>query len=273
MPGPFVIIPAGALSVPSATATTGLIVGGVVATGVGLSWLVSSDATTIARPPMDISYQDFLKKRLTHYKETQDLNPNEAMKLIGPEWQQFKADHQKVTSVPSTPIKQSKLKGAQSMRSLHLEMPYHIESQPDLAAAWDVAEGILDFLLTNAAGITQVEAFRRQAASAYARAKGMSSEGDHNEYELGQNLGQTLLLVMAHRGMTQNQWIEMLPPQIIEAPLSSSLDEDKGFIDQGLELLGLNDSESNTSKAAQKVMDTVVDAGAQSILDILTNPQ
>ena len=47
-------------------------------------------------------------------------------------------------------------------------------------AAWDVAEGILDFLLSNVAGITQTEAFRHQAASAYARAKGTSSEGDEH---------------------------------------------------------------------------------------------
>lgn len=269
MPGPLVIIPAGALTIPTTTASTGLIVGGAIATGVGLSWLVSSEASTTARPVMDnITYQDFLKKRLAHYKQTQDLPPKEAMKLIGPEWQQFKADHQTVTSAPSSPIKQSTLKG-QSARSLRLEVPYHYDSQPDLAAAWDVAEGLLDFLFSNAAGVTQAEAFRRQAASAYARAKGLSSQGDQNEYELGQNLGQTLLLVMAHRGLTQDTWVEMLPPQIIDASTPS---EDKGLIDQGLELLGLDDKESATSKTVQKVMDTVVEKGGQTVMDIIANP-
>jgi hypothetical protein len=240
-----------------------------VAAGVGLSWLVSSEAsTTIARPIMDISYQDFLKKRLAHYKQSEGLNPKDAMKLIGPEWQAFKEDHHTVTTPSTSSVKQSILKG-QAPRSLRLEMPYHYDSQPDLAAAWDVAEGILDFLSSNAAGMSQVAAFRRQAASAYARAKGMSSEGDHNEYELGQNLGQTLLLVMAHRGMSQNQWVEMLPPQIIEAPSQS---ENKGLLGQGLELLGLDDGDSAASKTVKKVMDTVVQQGGQTVMDLIANP-
>ena len=88
MPGPLSIAPAGALTLPpTMTATTGLIAGGVAVKGLGLAWLWTADtATTTARSVMDITYQELLKKRLAHCKQTQDLNPKGAMKLIDPEW-------------------------------------------------------------------------------------------------------------------------------------------------------------------------------------------
>lgn len=110
----------------------------------------------------------------------------------------------------------SKLVGAGRVDAMRLEVPYMLEAGPDLAAAWDVAEGILDYLLEESQGRTGAEALRRRAASAYRRAHG-GSPGDQMEQDLGQSLGEALVLVMIHRGITPQDWINMLPPDLASA--------------------------------------------------------
>ena len=110
----------------------------------------------------------------------------------------------------------SKLVGAGRVDAMRLEVPYMLEAGPDLAAAWDVAEGILDYLLEESQGRTGAEALRRRAASAYRRAHG-GSPGDQMEQDLGQSLGEALVLVMIHRGITPQDWINMLPPDLMSA--------------------------------------------------------
>lgn len=262
MGGPLVLIPAGALTVPATATLTGLAVGGLVASGVGLTWLLSSETATSGHTML---YKEFMKARMKELVD-EGLTPSEAMKAVGQEWQARKESASTAAS-SSTPVKESKLKGAPgTFNHLRLEVPYLVEAQPDLSAAWDVAEGVLDFLMENAAGVSASEAFRRRAAAAYVRAKGGTSQGDQHEYELGRNLGEALLLVMAHRGVNQDQWIEMLPPQLVESAL---MQEEQGFVDKGLEMLGLKDEESTTSKAVKKVIDQAAQAGGQTVLDML----
>lgn len=259
MSGPLILAPSTALALPLTPTMPLVVIGGVVLGGAGLSKILSS----VSEERKILVYKEFLKKRLGELTN-QGMQPKDAMKLIGEEWQAKKKQQKN----QGGPVSESKLKGAsaQSFKGLRLEVPYLVEAQPDLAAAWDVAEGLLDFLMENASGMTGAEAFRRRAAAAYARAKGATSEGDQNEYDLGRSLGEALLLVMAHRGLTQLQWVQMLPPQLIE---QESAKEEPGFIDRGLEMIGLKDEESASSKAMKQVLDKAVEATGQTVLDIL----
>ena len=214
-----------------------------------------------------MKYQEFMKTRLSELVD-EGMASKDAMKQIGKEWRAYKAGSTPTQTPPvSTQPAQSKLKGTR--HTLRLELPYQIEAQPDLAAAWDVAEGIIDYLMENASGISAAQSFRQRAAAAYVRAKGGTSEGDQNEYELGRNLAEALLLVMAHRGFTQDEWVQMLPPQLIDDTAITS-GEDKGLIDKGLELLGLDDENSASSKVAKQLKDKAIEAGGQTVLDMLT---
>lgn len=68
MAGPLIVAPAaaGALTLPSIATSAGLVVGGLAASGLGLSWLMSSAPSSppAVRSTMNVSYQDFLKERL-----------------------------------------------------------------------------------------------------------------------------------------------------------------------------------------------------------------
>lgn len=238
------------------------------------------------------SYQEFMKERSAELREEQGLSQPEAMKIVGVEWKQYKQAQGEERALPDTQekprqrkrgrprkqkeegVKESKLRGLQSLKSLRLEVPYLVEAEPDVSAAWDVAEGIVDFLMENAVGVDEADAFQRRAMAAYMRAKGGTSQGDQTEYELGRSLGETLLLVMAYRGMTQLQWQAMSPPQLAEGEfIVEGEPEEKGLIDSGLEMLGLKDSESTSSKAVKKVkekaMDKTIDVVGQTVLDLL----
>lgn len=245
------------------------------------------------------TYHEFMKERLSDLR-AQGLEQGDAMRQLGKEWKEYKANQggkenvsppiEPVSDQTSEPpkrkrgrprkkpeevrrVKESKLKGLDRLQSLRLEVPYLVEAEPDVAAAWDVAEGIVDYLLENARGIDDAAAFQRRAAAAYLRAKGGTSTGDQTEYELGKSLGETLLLVMAHRGMGQAHWQAMAPHQLGAYPGDEPDPEDDGLISSGLEMLGLKDPDSTSSKAVKAVKDkateTAVDVVGQTVLDLL----
>lgn len=229
------------------------------------------------------SYREFMAERQPELR-AQGLSQGEAMRQIGEEWKAYKANQGTSPDQAEPPkrkrgrprkkqeekVKESKLTGMARLQSLRLEVPYLVEARPDVAAAWDVAEGILDYLFENAAGIDESEAFERRALATYARAKGGTSQADMTEYELGQSLGETLLLVMAQRRVSAADWIGMVPPQLAAGELLPvEEEEEQGIIDSGLEMLGLKDPESVSSKAVEKAKDIAKDKAAQTVLDLL----
>lgn len=157
--------------------------------------------------------------------------------------------------------RETKLKGGGGLNSLRLEMPFVVEAQPDLAAAWDVAEGLLDFLQANATGSTDREAFARKAAAAFRRAKGDESQADGHEYRMGEAIGEVLLLVMAHRGLTADDWIAAAPPQ-----LGSASGIVSGAAETVTGLLGINADVNNDGQQTQ--LGDVAGTAVETVLDL-----
>lgn len=100
------------------------------------------------------------------------------------------------------------------LHDLEARIPLVIESSPDIAAAWDIAEGVVDHLLDHAAKRDDHESAARRAAAAFQRAKGESHEADTAEHKLGQAVGAAMVLVLVHRGMKVGDWASMVPPEL-----------------------------------------------------------
>lgn len=98
-------------------------------------------------------------------------------------------------------------------QTLRLSIPLATDVHPDMSAAIDVAEGIVDGL-SALQGNNANNALKMEAAAAYekARAKGGKSNGDQLEYDLGKHLAKAIQLVCVHRGITAAQWKAMTPP-------------------------------------------------------------
>ena len=160
-------------------------------------------------------------------------------------------------------MRETKLKGG--FQTLRLELPLVVEAQPDLAALWDVAEGLIDFPQLNARGPSDREAFVRRAAAAYARAKGETSEADGHEYRMGEALGEVLLLVMAHRGLTADDWASYAPPQLgQQSGIVSGAAETVG----GILGLGVDVNDDGTQTSAGDVVGGVVEGVAGGVLEL-----
>lgn len=114
-----------------------------------------------------------------------------------------------VTPKESTPMKrETTVKGGCAQR-LSASIPLVVEAEPDIAAAWTIAEGIVDALSARN-GLSQQEA-RAKAAAMYARAHGIQSEADTVEHQFGEALAEALVYVLVHRGLS---WEELAPPEL-----------------------------------------------------------
>ena len=220
-------------AVPTATAT------GVTATAaspllLGLGLLVGGGMTAAT------TWSQFAKRRIGELQADHGMSYREAQKQAGREFKQGG----KVASNRKT----TKLTG---QRSLSAEIPYIVEASPDIAAAWDIAEGIVDGLIDNAAPRDDAAAFSRRADAAYARAKGPSVESDTVEYQMGTALAEAVLMVLSRRGVTADGWARMTPPQL---PRNS---RGVGAVGEGvLDILGIGtdlDGDGDTSTVGDAV--------------------
>ena len=142
--------------------------------------------------------------RVRELVDSEGISRQEAMKRASAEWK----------SKGKSGGRMAKTTTVRGAPKLTAEIPMMVEAQPDLAAAWDVAQGVLDALRDNAAPRDDFRAFQRQAAAAFQRAKGDTSEADTAEYQMGQAIGRTLLLVAAQEGLTAADWQALTPPQL-----------------------------------------------------------
>lgn len=185
-----------------------LAAGGALVTATGAT-LVAGGATLSGLN----AWRAFSSRRIPELQE-QGMSYRDAQKQAGEEFKKQK-------NKGGSPVADgTKVKGVRGLSSLRAEVPYQVTAEPDLAAAWDIAEGVLDFLMSNA-NPGDGQTFRREAAAAWARAKGETPEHDQTEHNLGQAIGKALLLVAAHRGVTADDWSRMTPPQL--GQLSSGL--------------------------------------------------
>jgi len=259
MSGALVVAPPAALAVVGARSVPVALVAGSAV--LGASQVKRWAAEQIGEHVKE-SYREFMSRRQPELRAS-GMSQGEAMKQIGKEWKALKQSGSSPSQSGGQKVSETKLKGARSLQSLRLEVPYVAQAAPDLAAAWDVAEGLLDFLMSNAS--EQPDAFRQRAIAAHARAKGLGSQGDQTEYELGQNLGEALLLVMAYRGLSSGDWLEMSPPQLGQGEKVSA--ESGGLVSSGLELLGLEGESGN--QVVKEVAKGLAEAGGQTVLDLL----
>ena len=212
------------------------------------------------------AYHRFVSERMPLLTE-QGLSGAEAMKQISVEWAERKAaTASSATPGGEMPNPTTKLKGGAAVQAMRLEVPFLVEAHPDLAAAWDVAEGLVDWLQDNAAGPSNREVFARRAAAAFARAKGETSQADAHEYRLGQALGEVLALVMSHRGLTANDWVAFTPPQLGTASgaISTTIETVTG-------LLGIATDINNDG--SQAAAGEVVGDGLEAVLGLFNATQ
>lgn len=217
------------------------------------------------------SYQDFVKSRMPQLRK-KGLSPADAMKQIGEEWSARKA-RGGGGSVGNS--RETRVTGG--LRSLKAEVPLVVQANPDIAAAWDIAAGILDYLEEQATELDPYQSAARRAAVLRARAKGESSEADTAEVQMGRAIGEVLISVMVHRGMTGAQWDALRPKQL--RPEGGALtDAAEGLL--GLLGLSVDLDKSGTqgtlsglaSAAAQAATggSAPAEAGGQAVLDFIT---
>lgn len=154
----------------------------------------------------------------------------------------------------------AKLKGVRGLSSLRAEIPFQVKAEPDLAAAWDIAEGLIDELMEHA-NPGNGDAFRRQAAAAYARAKGITPEVDQTEHDFGRSIAKALILVLGHRGVTADDWAAMAPPELGQA---------SSFLSRGVEAVtGVDVNDDGDASGFGDVITGAVGAAGNAVLPFL----
>lgn len=254
------IVPAfAAPSVSSVLLPAAVVGGGLILAGGAATAGVATAAAALTTGDTMSTYQDYLTERMPQLRD-QGISPKDAMRQIGHEWREKKkgGNANKGADMP----RETKMKGG--LQSLRLELPLVVEAQPDLAALWDVAEGLVDFLLVNAKGTTDREAFVRRAAAAFARAKGETNEADGHEYRFGEALGEVLLLVMAHRGLTANEWVAMAPPQLGQESGIVS-----GAVESATGILGLTTDVNDDGR--QTSIGEVIGTGVEGVIGLFND--
>lgn len=116
-----------------------------------------------------------------------------------------------VTRTEGAKMARTTTKTGSTPQSLRVSIPMVVDSDPDIAAAWDIAEGILDGLAALSGGGSNIQ---REAAAAFARAKGDSSTADTTEHAFGKALAEALRLVAVHRGMSSAEWAALAPTSL-----------------------------------------------------------
>lgn len=86
-------------------------------------------------------------------------------------------------------------------------------------AAWDMAEGVLDYLVGESTSLDRASAMRQRASAIKRRVRGEGdTRGDQLEYELGQKIGEMLMLVALDRGLSAEQWLGLMIDLLDPAP-------------------------------------------------------
>lgn len=216
-------------------------------------------------------YQDFVKERMPALRG-RGLSPPEAMKQIGEEWRARKGRSPGGGRVSS---RETKVSGG--LRSLKAEVPLVVEASPDLSAAWDIAVGILDFLEEQATELDPYQSAARRASAVRARAKGSTSEADATEVQMGRAIGEVLVHVMVHRGMTGAEWAALQPKQLRPqgGAATGGAEALLGLLGLKVDLDGSGTQETLTNLAsgvAQVVTGgaTPAEVGGQAVMDFIT---
>ena len=204
---------------------------------------------------MSTSWQDFWPGVVAELREVDpSLSQKDAIKEASKRWKSRKEGaamaETKVTGVP---------------RRAKLEIPLVVDTRPDEAAGWDVVEGLLDGLMARANSDDRASLIAR-AGQAYARAKGNSSKADQTEWELGHDLAATFILVLAHRGMTADQWASLFPKELGTA---------SGFVSGAVETaggllgLGVDVNQDGAQTSVGSTVGQVVEGVTQGVLNFM----
>lgn len=194
------------------------------------------------------------------------MSQKDAMKQAGREWKKKKGRSTR-SGGGNVGQRETKLKGAAGLGSIKAEIPFVVAATPDIAASWDIAEGILDYLRQNA-DPSATDAFRAEAAAAFARAKGDSSQADSTEYQMGQAIAKTLVLVMAHRGLSKGDFQAMAPPQL--PGVTGAVGAGLGGLEAILGTIGLNADldQSGQQGTVGQAVGGLAKTGLDALLDI-----
>jgi len=240
MSGPLILAPAAPLVVGGSTVSVPLVLGGGLvlvgggalaayslyqgakAGGAATVSIAAPLAGALARPGLEArpqtikggpmarkksAYQKYLASRLGELR-AEGYDQANAMRIIGDEWRAKKG------SSPSSAPPQSRYTGG-SPRNLRLSVPYETPTAPSRAATIDIAEGLLDGLIELTQPVNSPEAILARADAEYARLRGEgAAHGDMAEYELGQAIAASLQTVVAHRRMSPQDWVNLMPTTI-----------------------------------------------------------
>ena len=93
---------------------------------------------------------------------------------------------------------------------MSVTIPMTTKSEPMLSAGWDICEGFI-------AGLREMHgddsaALAIEASNAHARAKGLQSNADQTEHDVGRALAKAMQLVLIHNGISTAQWAALAPP-------------------------------------------------------------
>ena len=218
MVAPVVVLPAapaivGGAAVVSVPATAGASSVAVAGSSTALPLLAGLGAVALQGGVMAVTkglagWRAYSEQRIPQLQQ-QGLSYREAQRKAGEEFRQQSEEKQtKPKRTRPTEMKETKVRGAPKMTA---SIPLVVDARPDEAAAWDIAQGIVDFLLENSAPEDDFTAFLRQAEATYQRAKGETPEADQAEYTMGKTIGSVVLQVIARNGLT---WDQLRPPQI-----------------------------------------------------------
>lgn len=167
---------------------------------------------------------------------------------------------------------------AGGLKTLRAEVPFEVESSPKLSAAWDIAEGVLDWLV--AQGTPSGDSLQQQAAALYRQAHGSDDESDSIERELGRTVAEVLVYVMAHRGLGKSDWSALVPRRLPDQGGTSSGPAELPIEEALMNLLlgkADRDGDGETTTvgslpglAAEKAFDLVSEKMGQGVIEFMT---
>lgn len=161
------------------------------------------------------------KRRVTFVKraelEKRGMSPGQTKVfgggLVG-DWHE--AEHDSNPTPPKKP-KAARSRKETNMANLKFLMPLVQPTEPDIAAAWDIAEGIVAGLVAQSGLADDIDNARAEADAAFARARGeqtKDSKRNQQEYDLGEHIAKAVVYVMLRRGFTAEDWAKMMPKVI-----------------------------------------------------------
>lgn len=242
-----------------AFAAAEVLVGSTLGVGVLGSTLLGSGLTgaVLLGAHMMPTWKAFFPDALAEVKAEQpELSHQEAMAEVSKRYHALKSEKE-------APVAKTKQTGVPTRAKL--EIPLVVDTRPDEAAGWDVAEGLVDGLFMRANSDNRATLIAR-ANQAYARAKGEVSREDQTEWELGRDLVETLILVLARRGVTPDQWASLFPKELgTQGGIVSGTVESAG----GLLGLGVDVNQDGAQASVGDAVGGVVEGVTQGVLNFM----